>query len=140
MRIIASSAVTGGARCAAGLLALALALGGCDRTGSAGPAPGASVRPRYDGVYQGASLPASPAERGCGSGGPVTLLVMGDLFYFRWTPQVNLEVRVAEDGSLRGAPVAPGSAVTMNGAISGSQLRAEVGDAKCRFRLDLSRT
>ncbi len=131
MRIIASSA--------AGLLVLALALGGCGSAKDAGPAA-AAPRPAYDGVYRGASLPMAPAMQGCGTGGPVTLLVMGSKFYFRWTPQVNLEVLVAEDGSLRGQPLDAGSAVGMTGGISGDQLRAEVGDARCRFRLELNRT
>lgn len=129
MRIIAGSAAW----------LMLLSLGGCGSATDAGPAATAP-RPAHDGVYRGSSLPMAAAAQGCGTGGPVTVLVMGGKFYFRWTPRVNLEVLVADDGSLRGQPLDAGSAVRMSGGISGSHLRAEVGDTTCRFRLELNRT
>ncbi len=95
--------------------------------------------PSYDGVYRGSSLPAAGTDGGCGAGGPVTVLVMGNKFFFRWTRQVNLEVHISPDGTLRGTPYGSAAPIGMDGTVSGGHLRASVGGERCRFNLELTR-
>lgn len=112
------------------LVVLCAAASGCGSKPPPPPAPTAPPKPppeSVDGEYRGTSTRFQAGSRACPHPGLVTLVVIGNVFQYRWDHDTWVDATVAADGSITGQA----ENITLVGRQSGRKIEGDVTNGTC---------